>query len=101
MAANGIPSMRDQVGHFLRLPQGRASLSQVPGTLNTPLNDAETAELLNWVMSQIGRSSVPTDFQPYTAGDVQQYRRTVPQDIPALRVELLRRLAQLPPPTQP
>ena len=95
---NGIPSMRDEVGHFLRLPEGRAYLSQVPGTLNTPLNDADTAQLLNWVMRNLGRDSVPADFVPYTADDVQRYRATVPQDIPALRVELVRRLAQLPPP---
>lgn len=91
---NGIPSMRDQVGHFLQLPEGRAYLSQVPGTLNTPLNDADTAELLNWVMAQIGRASVPSDFQPYTTEQVRQYRASVPQDIPALRIDLQRRLAQ-------
>ena len=90
---NGIPSMRDEVGHFLKLPEGRAYLSQVPGTLNTPLGDGDTAELLNWVMRHIGRSSVPTDFRPYTADDVKAYRATIPQDIPGLRVELVRRLS--------
>lgn len=89
---NGIPSMRDEVGHFLKLPEGRAYLSQVPGTLNTPLGDGDTAELLNWVMRNIGRSSVPADFRPYTADDVKAYRATIPQDIPGLRVELVRRL---------
>lgn len=89
---NGIPSMRDEVGYFLELPEGRAYLSQVPGTLNTPLGDGETAEVLNWIMANIGRGSVPADFQPYTAEDVRHYRATVPQDIPGMRVELLRRL---------
>lgn len=89
---NGIPSMRDEVGHFLRVPDGRAYLSQVPGTLNTPLNDAETAELLNWVMANIGRSSIPAGFKPYTAEDVRGYRASVPQDIPGMRVRLLEEL---------
>lgn len=89
---NGIPSMRDEVGQFLKLPEGRAYLSQVPGTLNTPLGDGETAEVLNWIMANIGRSSVPADFRPYTADDVRQYRATIPQDIPGMRVELVRRL---------
>lgn len=89
---NGIPSMRDEVGHFLRVPEGRAYLSQVPGTLNTPLGDAETAELLNWVMSNIGRSSIPADFKPYTADDVRAYRASVPQDIPGMRVRLVKQL---------
>lgn len=89
---NGIPSMRDEVGHFLLAPDGRAYLSQVPGTLNTPLSDGETAELLNWVMTHIGRSSTPADFKPYTADDVRAYRATVPQDIPGMRVRLLKQI---------
>lgn len=89
---NGIPSMRDEVGHFLRVPDGRAYLSQVPGTLNTPLNDGETAELLNWVMANIGRASIPPDFRQYTAADVKTYRASVPEDIPGMRVKLLQQL---------
>ena len=91
---NGIPSMRDEVGHFLRVPDGRAYLSQVPGTLNTPLNDGETAELLNWVMANIGRTSIPPDFRQYTAADVKTYRASVPEDIPGMRVKLLQQLEE-------
>jgi hypothetical protein len=91
---NGIPSMRDEVGHFLRLPEGRAYLSQVPGTLNTPLSDGDTAELLNWVLVNLGRSSTPPDFQRYTAEDVRAYRASIPEDIPGMRVKLLERLAK-------
>jgi mono/diheme cytochrome c family protein len=90
--ANGIPSMRDEVGHFLRVPGGRAYLSQVPGTLHTPLSDAETAALLTWVMRNIGGGSVPADFQPYTAAEVKGYRASVPDDIPGLRVKLLEQM---------
>lgn len=86
---HGIPNMRGEVGRFLRLPEGRAYLSQVPGTLNTPLSDAETAALLNWVMQDIGRRSVPADFKPYTEADVRAYRASVPEDIPGLRVKLV------------
>lgn len=92
---NGIPSMRGEVGHFLRVPEGRAYLSQVPGTLNTPLNDAETAELLNWVMKNIAGRSVPADFKPYTEADVKAYRASIPEDIPGLRVELVKRIEAL------
>ena len=92
---NGIPCMRGEVGHFLRVPEGRAYLSQVPGTLNTPLNDAETAELLNWVMKNIAGRSVPADFKPYTEADVKGYRATIPEDIPGLRVELVKRIEAL------
>lgn len=86
---NGIPAMRDQVGHFLRAPGGRAYLSQVPGTLNTPLGDKDTAALLNWVLANIGRGSVPADFTPYSADEVARYRASVPEDIPGLRARLM------------
>src|SRR5574343_468330 len=89
---NGIPSMRDEVGHFLRVPEGRAYLSQVPGTLNTPLSDGETAALLNWVRVNIGRSSTPANFKHYTADDVRAYRANVTQDIPGMRVRLVKQL---------
>lgn len=92
---NGIPSMRDEVGKFLRLPEGRAYLSQVPGTLNTPLNDADTAELLNWVLLNLGGSSTPPDFAYYTADEVKAYRASVPEDVPRLRVKLLEKLGRL------
>jgi hypothetical protein len=93
--AHGIPGMRDQVGQFLKVPDGRAYLSQVPGTLNTPLGDAETADLLNWLLINIGRGSTPNGFQPYTAEDVRRFRATVPQDIPAMRVRLIEQLGRL------
>lgn len=89
---NGIPSMKGEVGEFLRLPEGRAYLSQVPGTLNTPLSDADTAELLNWIIANIAPPSVPADFVPYTAADVKRYRATAPEDIPGLRTLLVERL---------
>lgn len=86
---HGIPNMRNEVGNFLRVPGGRAYLSQVPGTLNTPLSDADTAAVLNWIMKNVGGPSVPADFKPYTEADVTAYRATVPEDIPGLRVKLL------------
>ena len=92
--ANGIPSMRDEVGHFLRVPGGRAYLSQVPGTLHTPLSDGDTAALLTWVMRNIGGRSTPVDFQPYSADAVKSYRASVPDDISGLREKLLRELEQ-------
>ncbi len=89
----GIPSMKGEVGHFLRLAEGRAYLSQVPGTLNTPLSDKETADLLNWMVVAIGKDSVPANFVPYSGEDVARYRAAIPADIPALREKLMKRLA--------
>lgn len=88
----GIPNMKGEVGQFLRLPAGRAYLSQVPGTLNTPLSDQQTAELLNWIMASIAKDSVPPGFTPYSGEEVARYRASVPLDIPGLRVKLLEQI---------
>ena len=93
---NDIPSMQGEVGRFLGMAAGRAYLAQVPGVLNTPLNDAETAQLLNWVVVNIGKGSVPADFRPYHANEIKQLRASVPQDIPGLRKQLVERLTMQP-----
>jgi len=85
----GVPDLRREVGLFLRVPGGRAYLSQVPGALNTSLDDAQTAGVLNWVVRNIAQEGAPPDFVPYTAADVAQFRRTVPADILADRASLL------------
>ena len=67
---SGIPRMSGQVGHFLRLPEGRAFLVQVPGTSQSSLGDADTAAMLNWMLYAISRNEVPADFVPYTTDEV-------------------------------
>ena len=39
----GIPDMRGQIGHYLRTPDGRAYLAQVPGVANSALSNREIA----------------------------------------------------------
>ena len=71
---NGIPRMKDQVGHFLHLPEGRAFLVQVPGTAQSSLSDADTAAMLNWMLQAISAQQMPADFVPYTTEEVTRLR---------------------------
>jgi mono/diheme cytochrome c family protein len=82
---NGIPRMKDQVGHFLRLPEGRAFLVQVPGTSQSSLSDADTATMLNWMVYAISRNEVPADFVPYTTEEVTRLRAVPLNDAPHMR----------------
>ena len=81
--ARGIPSMRGSVGNFLRLPEGRALLVQVPGVMNTPLDDEQVAKLMNWLLRDMAGPSMPPDAPPYTASEVKSLRRTRPADMAA------------------
>ena len=90
--SNGIPRMQGQVGHFLRLPEGRDFLVQVPGTSQSSLNDADVARLLNWLVRSLSREQVPADFQPYTTGEVSRLRAQPLSDAPAVRQRVVHQL---------
>ncbi len=91
---SGIPSLVGNVGHFLRTPEGRAFLIQVPGTAHSPLADAQVAALLNWMLQRFSAAEVPDGAAPYTADEVHAWRGRTLANLPAARaaiVEGLRR----------
>jgi cytochrome c553 len=94
-ADGDIPDMRGRIGHYLRLPEGRAYLVQVPGTVQSSLNDRDTATLLNWMVSTLGGKEVPADFSPYTPDEVTRLRGHPLDDVSAARMQVLTRLQQM------
>jgi hypothetical protein len=79
--AAGIPRVRDQLGYFLTLPEGRAYLMQVPGLLSAGLSDERAAGVVNWMVEYFSGPSRPAAFQPYTADEALRYRLEKPADI--------------------
>ena len=94
-ADNGIPNMKDRVGHFLRLAEGRAFLVQVPGTAQSSLGDGETAELLNWMVVALSPTAVPANLLPYTRDEVARLRASPLNDVPAVRASVVGRLREM------
>ena len=94
-ARNGVPDMRGQLGHFLRLPEGRAFLGQVAGVAQAPLEDAPVAALLNWMVVQFSAEQVPHTFEPYTATEVRRLRAERPADLPGMRSRIVQQLRTL------
>lgn len=92
---NGIPNMKGHVGHFLRVPEGRAFLIQVPGTSQSPLNDADTAELINWMVGAFSKAEMPTGFSPYSAKEVSDLRAHPLNDAATTRHDLAQRLSRM------
>jgi mono/diheme cytochrome c family protein len=90
---SGVPSFVDNVGHFLRSPQGRAFLVQVPGTAQSPLSDARVAALLNWMLDRFSAAQVPRDAAPYSAAEVAGLRGNAPRDLRGARREIVEALA--------
>jgi mono/diheme cytochrome c family protein len=93
--ARGIPRLKDQVGYFLLLPEGREFLMQVPGLLSSGMSDARAAAVTNYMIRRFAGPSLPADFAPYSAEEARQLRLARPADITAKRQQLYIRLVQM------
>lgn len=80
-----IPVLKDAVGHFARLPEGRRYVVNVPGVVNSDLGPEDTAALLNWVVEIYAGASRPEPFARFTAEEVGSWRKQAPDDVMALR----------------
>ena len=65
-----VPPLQGSVGRLVHVPEGRAYLVRLPNVASTTLSDAETAELLNWVVERFGAGERPREFAPFTAAEV-------------------------------
>ena len=92
---NGIPDLRNVIGHYLRTPEGRAYLVQVPGVSNSALSNKEIVSVMTWMLPKFSKKEMPEDVKPYTEEEVSRYRASVPADIPALKSSVISRLRQI------
>jgi cytochrome c553 len=89
---SGIPDFRNFVGAYASDDGGRTYVLHVPGVVNTSLDDAEIAAVINYVMKTWGGTSLRAGFIPFTAREVTSRRaRSVP-DVVALRRQIVQRL---------
>ena len=87
-----VPSIKETLVPFAAASAGRRFLVQVPGVSQSTLSDAELAELLNWMVQNLG-STRPAHFKPFTALEVADYRRTPLVGVKAARAALIQRLS--------
>ena len=88
-----VPPLRDFVGRFLAVSGGREYLIRVPGSAQSPLDDAELAAVLNWLIEQFGPAEVAASFMPFTAEEVARVRTPPLTDVQSVRSDLVRRMA--------
>lgn len=89
-----VPDMR-QVGRFLRVPGGREFLIQVPGVMGSGLDDAQVAQVSNWVLATLAKDSVPAQHRPYDAAEIGRLRRQALVDVGAVRAGLAQQAQQI------
>lgn len=88
-----IPPFVGIVGHFAAGPEGRLYLVRVPGVANAALPDADTANLLNYVLRNWG-GNLPAQAHDFTAAEVHELRGINVDDVAALRRKLAAELSR-------
>ncbi|SAL83692.1 cytochrome c, class I [Caballeronia arvi] len=89
-----VPALRESLGHFVSLPEGRTFVMRVPGAANSALNDAELANVLNWLLATMNEQSRPASFRPYTAEEIAAHRRPALTDVARTRTKLVKELQE-------
>lgn len=90
-----LPVLRERVGYFLCTPDARAYLIRLPNVSHSRITDnAELADLLNYVVFDLGGASAPAGAPAFTAEEVTRERPHALNDISlkALRASLVERV---------
>jgi len=83
-----VPSVRASLGRLAVTPEGRSFLIRVPGVAQSPLSDADTAAVLNWMIRTLS-DPPPERFEAFTAEEVARSRHQPLADVSAARAKLL------------
>lgn len=83
-----VPTLRSELGRLVAVPGGRDYLVRVPGASHSPLDDAQLAEVMNWVLGEFNADTLPAQFSPLTTEEVAHARRQVLMDPLKHRAEI-------------
>jgi len=83
-----VPSLAGPLGRIVSSPAGRDYVARVPGAAQAPLSDEALAAVLNWLLLEFNRATLPVNFQALRPGEVARSRARVLADPLRLRNEL-------------
>lgn len=85
-----LPEIKDRVGWFMCTPGSRAYLLRLPNVAHSRITDnAQLADLMNYVVFVLGGKSVPAGTKPFTAEEVTHERQFALTSV-SLQAERLR-----------
>lgn len=90
-----LPVLRGRVGYFLCTPEARAYLIRLPNVAHSRITDnSELADLLNYVVFDLGGTSAPATALPFTTEEVTRERPHALNDVSlrSLRATLVERV---------
>jgi mono/diheme cytochrome c family protein len=83
-----VPSLAGPLGRIVASPAGRDYLARVPGAAQAPISDEALAAVLNWLLLEFNRATLPSGFRPLSGSEVARSRARVLADPLKLRREL-------------
>ena len=84
-----MPDIRNVIGHFTQVPNGRKYLIQVADISQAPLGNKEIAALMNWTLRQFSNDQLTPNFKPYSESEVKNLRKNRPADLHSTRRKIL------------
>ena len=88
--AGRVPSIRHSLVLFSASREGRDYIVRVPGVAQSPLSDADTAALLNWMARNLSDLKLPPDFVDYSEAEVQGLRHRPLAKVSDVRARLMK-----------
>lgn len=83
-----VPSLSGTLGRLAASAEGRDYIARVPGAAQAPLSDDELAAVLNWLLLEYNRDTLPKNFERLRGAEVARSRARVLADPLKLRREL-------------
>lgn len=75
-----VPTLRDELGNMISVAEMRSYLVRIPGASQAPIDDAELAEVINWLLQEFNADTLPPGFEKYTTEEVSEARKQVLAD---------------------
>jgi hypothetical protein len=91
-----VPSIRRSLVLFSASAEGRNYVVRVPGVAQSPLSDADTAALLNWMARNLSDIKPPAGFADYSEIEIRRLRHAPLVQVSAVRAHLMRAAATAP-----
>ena len=85
--APNVPSLRDELGRMISVPEMRSYLVRIPGASQAPISDADLTDVINWLLREFNSNTLPANFEEYTVGEVSNARRNILADPLRYRAE--------------
>jgi hypothetical protein len=79
-APPNVPTLREELGRMMSVPEMRSYLVRIPGASQTPLSDSDLTDVINWLLDEFNATTLPVGFKKLDTDEVTAARKNVLAD---------------------